>query len=332
MSFRKIVIATRASKNPKPLEEEKTKILNEYMRNKAVDPIPPKCLKQSYWSDSGFSIVVYPQTSMEESGYSAEEDFAFIMARNAEFEPCSARPWCIDGVCATGKTSLLSPERLVKTNDRLYCVANNTHISSALGYTFTSLELMQLDLSKVYDRTPYHNIYPWLPIWTSLASFGTDSSHRVTVSDIHNTLTNTVHRKTMEFLVDKVKCILLVDSNEEMARERLAKRNCDDDSKRARWPNYIRLQNLFYYYLATTYPKQFILIDLNAFCGDLSRVQKTINLICDRLKKSLSVPIYSSFAPIERKTKQILNDWAKEQERIRPLSSILTSEIASMCS
>lgn len=346
MAFISILKSSRRSQNYCGALPTKHKQLAHFIENNEVVQIS-KPNPSNYWKDLGFSTIVYPTTVRQ---LSTLHDYQVVMARNKQFtldesddSSSPKKPWCIDGLCATGKTSSL--RNLVKTNNNICSVGQNLHVSSSLGYFFTSLEMMYGKPNEIYDRTPYNNIYPWFQIWMALAKEYVDRRENKwlapTVGQLHGLLTQAIHPKTLQFLTSTVKCILLVDSNERLAIKRLQNRNSGSDYERSSWKSYIRLQNLFYYHMAITYPENFILIDLNMFDCNLSRVQAIIQMILSKHgnaeiaenpkpMKTDTTSNIETFCPLSTKNgKQILSNYRVESERIRPLSSQYITNISS---
>ena len=112
------------------------------------------------------------------------------------------------------------------------------------------------------------------------------------------------------------KTILLVDSNEEAAKQRLIHRNKSQDMQRSSWMHYIRVQNFAYMYLATKFPEDYCIIDLNYLNGNQTLMQKIIRHIINTYKVTRANPI--TFSPLKCGTvKPLLSPMAEQFERTR---------------
>lgn len=220
--------------------------------------------------------------------------------------PVDVPIWSIDGTCATGKSSSLS--NMFKTNTHLNIFGINTHPYSSIGYYYSSLKMLSEKArvsNIVADRTPYNNLYPWISIWQMIALIEkekyTKSRNSYTTefnTEEYNLIPNIFNdyllNKFRDFLdiypdyvytefVSTTKTILVVDSNENKVKARLASRNENSDLERSKWMCYITLQNFAYAYMALKFPENFIIIDLNRYDGQITSVQNVINEITRKI-------------------------------------------------
>ncbi len=309
----------------------------------------------------GFTKIVYPQHSVE-NGLKMLES-CYIMRQNPQFKFKLNTVWCIDGVSATGKSSVF--ENIVKTNKTLYLASHNTNNACALGYFFTSLEQMLKNHkeSTIYDRTPFNN-YTWMSIWSVLSRIVMDYRNNRSNSRNSNISTdeileaasefvvrcnnlsdylNAMSTELEEFMYSQTNNIIIVDSNEDAARKRLQNRGEGSDVQRSKWADYIKLQNLFYYHMATKYPQHFILVDLNVFKGDLGAVQTGIrHIIYDNMgvdaenvpedfKMSIDDREHAKFEKCNPVGKQVLlTRMGEANERVRPCLNYNFTDVIKM--
>lgn len=219
---------------------------------------------------------------------------------------------CVDGLCAVGKSSLIKPNTpfiMKKINTFLKLPSRNHHVGSSLGYTWSGLKIMQQEggANVIWDRNPWNNI-TWHQIWSCLINpqlswleYSNQSSQLV---DYYRKFTQT---------------IIIVDSNESMARQRLFRRNTGSDRSRCDWENYIKIQNYFYAKMSLDYPESFCLVDLASFDGDIDRLQKSILDILDRVEPIIQELI--QFTPLSSSFISIYNSRGYAQDRMLPLES-----------
>lgn len=248
--------------------------------------------------------------------------------------------WCIDGTCATGKSS--SVGRIFKTNKKLNLFGINTHPYSAIGYFYSSLKLLsdKSHLGIVGDRTPYNNLFPWISIWMMIATMNKET-YKKTKNSYSLEFTNEEFdailnvfddyllnrfKNFMELWPDNVlnnfinvsKTILVVDSDELIVKTRLANRNTDSDLERSNWQFYITLQNFAYAYMALKFPHNFLIIDINRYDHKLDEIHNIINEIVN-----IPVPIKNN--AIQFKSIEPTNPFAitsknfQRLERTRPM-------------
>ena len=253
------------------------------------------------------------------------------------------RVWNLDGVSACGKSSTI--KNIQKTNTRINCIGQNTHLGGHMGYLITSIKMMtESKANTIWDRTAYNNTL-WFSIWEIIAhikgnaesynqenytntyceSLITDKNmikllgnHVLTDSQLlsWNICMNETRNDIYDWLASNAKTILLVDSNELNATTRLSKRNKGHDLERSNWLHYIRAQNFAYMYLATKFPEDFCIIDLNYLNGNQTLMQKIVRYIINKYKINDANPI--SFKPLRCATvKPILTPRAQEFERTR---------------
>ena len=262
---------------------------------------------------------------------------------NFESKLPMTRVWNLDGVTACGKSSTI--KNIQKTNTRINCIGQNTHPGGHMGYLITSIKMMtESKANTIWDRTAYNNTL-WFSIWeiishikgnaeaynqenytnTYCESLITDQNmkkllgnHVLTDSQLlsWNICMNETRNDIYGWLASNAKTILLVDSNELNATARLSKRNNGHDLERSKWLHYIRAQNFAYMYLATNFPEDFCIIDLNYLNGNQTLMQKIVRCIIEKYKINDANPI--SFKPLRCATvKPILTPRAQEFERIR---------------
>lgn len=253
------------------------------------------------------------------------------------------RVWNLDGVSAIGKSSTF--ENIQKTNTRINCIGQNTHPGAHMGYLITSIKMMtESEANTIWDRTPYNNTL-WFSIWEIIThiknnkkSYNNENdtntyceslicdknkkkllgNHVLTDSQLlyWKICMNGTRNDIYSWLASNAKTILLVDSNELDATTRLRKRNNGHDLQRSKWLHYIRVQNFAYMYLATNFPEDFCIIDLNYLNGNQTLMQKIVRCIVDKYKINKADPI--SFRPLKCATvKPILTPRAQEFERTR---------------
>lgn len=285
----------------------------------------------------------------------------FILKHNAPFFANFANKnstvWNVDGVCATGKSSLRSD--MQKSNKYLSLTSHNTHPSNAIGYIFSSLKMMKSsESSQVWDRMFWNN-YLWYFIWLAVADAYLDTDEfydwhhpsniptadlaRLELSntklDLWKAVFEAMHPGVVKYLCDSVGFphnILVVDSNEKGVYDRLRRRAEGSDVLRSNWPFYVRLQNFFYASLYERYPSAFCVIDLAWFDGDQQLMQDTI---CAIIEKQDSIPYFptratkppppteSLFAELRTQSpKTTLRESESSKERFRPLQTLLFSE------
>ena len=296
-----------------------------------------------------FSGKIIPEFSFDDESCSLSFHSKTVLSFNTKFQYKKGYPWCIDGLCATGKTS--SFKNIQKSNRYLNLIAHNLHVSNAMGYFFSSMKMSYESMESTsqnvcWDRTPYHNIFPWFQIWMCLSlekrleNLGRGSEFAVNCDYLHKYL----KVMTNETSINMFKCvntILIVDSNVERATLRLRKRNQGNDYERSFWPNYIHLQNLYYYYMAVTYPEHFILIDLAVFDGDLTLCQRVLNEIVQssqtnthifqtnftqKVQQAVAVPPTATMFKKLNEPKilmKLMSNDGETAERLRPLMDVV---------
>lgn len=250
--------------------------------------------------------------------------------------------WSIDGLCATGKTSMKLD--MIKTNMHLNNIAINTHPHNALGYYFSSCKLLKENCHKVSDRTPYNNLYPWISIWHMISDaenngyteFESNSYSMLLTEDEKSLVYTTISDETIntwrifmklladstiDDLVTTTKCIILVDSNEEAARTRLRNRGLKNpttsDLERSEWSYYIKMQNYAYAFLAYQYPENFCIIDLNKYYSDLSTVQDIVKSIVTEYTIESEPKMMFKDLKSESPMHYLVKEY-EDSERIRP--------------
>ena len=249
----------------------------------------------------------------------------------------------MDGVSACGKSSTF--QNIQKTNSRINCIGQNTHPGAHMGYLMTSIKMMTYSKPNIiWDRTPYNNTL-WFSIWEIISHIkhNNEAYNKENYTNIYceslifdknqkkllgnHVLTDTqllywkicmmeTRIDTYSWLSANAKTVLLVDSNEINATKRLRTRNKCHDIERSGWIHYIRAQNFAYMYLATNFPDDYCIIDLNYLNGNQTLMQKIVRHIMHtyEIKKANPLP----FKPLKCATvKPILSPMAQEFERTR---------------
>lgn len=215
----------------------------------------------------------------------------------------------VDGTCCTGKSTLCSRNVHIKTNYHMSNIGMNTNSASAIGYYFHSLKLM-CDFVKLHkksdklvlsDRTPWNNIL-WSLIWKMIVIIKQQQQHdykyieesnsysimndicnrRVYTDKILNMwkmIMSIPHSSLMKELVCSTLTVFIVDSNEKGTRDRLKCRGTGSDVERSHWDYYIDVQNYAYALVASKYPDNICIIDINRYADkfDHKTIMKTIN-------------------------------------------------------
>uniref|UniRef100_A0AAU8GCV2 Uncharacterized protein n=1 Tax=Faxonius propinquus nudivirus TaxID=3139431 RepID=A0AAU8GCV2_9VIRU len=308
---------------------------------------------EAYWISLGLKKSQCAIGSLYNLSYN--DIFSTIISQNIKFfnnfhkiVP-DTNVWCIDGTCATGKSSTFKD--MNKTNRFIHSIGQNTHPGGAMGYYFKSLKIMSTaPVNSIWDRTPYNNIFPWYSIWMILSHIKANTEEYITnfnsytsllnnnkiealncniVTDkelnIWNNFLDNIHTDVLKSIVNSAKTILIVDSNEKVATERLYKRAKNSDVFRSSWPCYIKVQNYAYALMALKFPENFCIIDLNTLGNDQNLMQTIIKDIIEKYpiienKKKL-------FEPLQPETPlHFLNKKYEDGERLRP---ILTSQFCS---
>ena len=251
--------------------------------------------------------------------------------------------WNLDGVSGCGKSSTF--QDIKKSNIHMKCIGQNTHPGAHMGYLITSMKMMTAsDPGAIWDRTPYNNTL-WFSIWEIIShvknnyeSYNKDNSSNTYCDTLlmdgtqkkflgNRVLTDSqllywkicmteTRNDTYGWLSANAKTILVVDSFESGSTKRLSCRNKGSDKERSDWLHYIRAQNFAYMYLATNFPEDYCIIDLNYLNGNQTLMQKIIRRITDRYKIDKTNPL--TFTPLKPATvKPLLTPMAEQYERTR---------------
>ena len=252
--------------------------------------------------------------------------------------------WNLDGVSGCGKSSTFKD--INKSNFRIHCIGQNTHSGGHMGYLITSIKMMtEAQPGTIWDKTPYNNTL-WFSIWEIIShiknnneTYNKDNTTNtycdtLILDEIQKKLLGTRVLTDSQLLYWKIfmtetrndiygwlsanaKTILVVDSDEQYATQMLIDRNKGQDRERgSNWLHYIRAQNFAYMYLATNFPEDYCVIDLNYLNGNQTLMQKIIRRITNTYRITKANPL--TFVPLKCATvKPMLTPMAEQFERTR---------------
>lgn len=203
---------------------------------------------------------------------------------------------CVDGVCAVGKTTLLSK---LKQNHNIHTIKLDTNITQrntsclgSFGYSFSYLEEMARNVGCVTDRTPFNNI-DWLSIWSGIVEvFNSPKFNEISnysecfefcVKNLEQFLPSSIDSTISTLFHNIAPTIIVIDSNFELNNNRLHDRRGQSDVIRSNWKQYIPLQYCMYI-LKHKYTNV-LLVDLSWFDHDFDLYVDTLcSIIKDTLK------------------------------------------------
>lgn len=291
-----------------------------------IDPDKQYESINKYWQNYGFhSVFTYVQSGG--SSMSLDEAVNLIKRVNSRFFNESplrkmTATWTVDGLSACGKTSTYKDTIIRKSNNHMALIAHNTHPSSHIGYSFTQLKMQMNNAHSIWDRNAFNN-YVWLKIWSCISYAHKFKCERVPLNVMRRVF-DELNSDTIRFFGDAAANIIVVDSNEESARSRLAQRNENSDLHRSNWLYYQQVQNYFYARLTHDFPDKFCLIDINWFDGSLHLMQNVIRCLIE----SESITVNDSFAPplfeplVCDVKKGFLKYEYEKYERMRPIQTL----------
>lgn len=215
--------------------------------------------------------------------------------------------WCIDGTCATGKSSFGTPHkasRLIRLPHR------NSHLGSSLGFTWSAIHAMQTVGGEyaLWDRTPFNNL-TWYQIWLCLC----DPDHH-TWQQASARLQN-----LYEFYGAMSANVIVIDSNVKRSLERLRHRNQGSDAQRSTWNAYIEIQNFFYQDMCRLVPRYFCLIDLDWFGGEIDQLHRVLWSLVRGHAPML--PYSITYVELNETLKDLYSRSSGETERKRPVET-----------
>lgn len=266
------------------------------------------------------SVAVTPK----KKATSTEQLLSIIKSENCLFfNSPKVNIWTVDGVCATGKSSLSKHLNIQKSNYSINSIGQNTHLTSSIGYIFSTLKLYKDNT--VWDRNCFNNV-TWYTIWLLLSELESDASF-----NNWQIYANLVHHYVEEKLLSFSNNIIIIDSNETRANNRLYNRNTNNDRLRSCRPNYIRAQNYFYTMLAKKHPNLVCLIDLDWCDGNQTMLQECVIEIIDSFASN-QFPKDLKFEPLclDHIGKSIYSENFITNERTRPLQTIMFTNYIKM--
>lgn len=205
--------------------------------------------------------------------------------QDLNFEPLSKnfsnyyKSIAIDGTCAVGKSTIgahlqLMGINFLKSNKFILTNNHNSHPANALGYVFTTLELIEKNPNTVWDRMASNNLF-WNRVWIVLTENLILGQPELKYDEIDKIM-KTIDKKTLQFSM-KTFDFILINSNVEQCHKNLSNRNEGSDAIRSGWKNYIKLQNYCYSWLAKEF--NLVLIDVADY-DNLTLLQRAIATLC----------------------------------------------------
>ncbi|UVT30834.1 p-loop-NTPase [Penaeus vannamei nudivirus] len=316
----------------------------------------------NYWFSMGFTSLQCLRSPKWDFTTKLEvlED---IVSNNREFFDNKTPPVMpvvsIDGTCCTGKSTICKQFNSIKTNRSITSIGMNTNPLSALGYTFTSLNLLRDFVKRakdkedvvLSDRTIFNN-YQWSIIWQMIALPKHERCKDIEdgVNENAYTIINSIAPKNKVFsdkllnmwnsllenfntfaekeIAKYTKIIYLVDSDDASVRARMKKRAEGSDVERSEWQNYVNIQNFAYAHFAQRNPHLVCFIDIRKYINNDIKMADVMNIIVHLINTRIRPMVIKSpndtnilFEPYEDRIgcSKITQSY-RNHERMRPLA------------
>lgn len=234
---------------------------------------------------------------------------------NLKFKYTPSTKFFIDGVCATGKTSISYKIPMKKYTTSI--TNRNTLPLAALSYYFGYLKFIRTNKNiDVFDRRP-NNVFDWNKIWEIIIKYN-NSNVYPSINDLikeFKYLCRINEPFIEEYTINNNICIIVVDSNFNNNIIRLRNRNEGKDYIRSFWPLYIQIQYAFYKNLAIE--NNYMLFDVSDYddinsCSndiiktitDIKQYKPTIRQLTPRQYKRYNVEYGLEFEKMKNNAKK----------------------------